>query len=96
VFPEAQIKVFLDAPAAVRAGRRTADLQKRGQHADMHRTATEIAERDGRDRMRSEAPMMQAADATYVDSGEMSADEVVETILKLVRARTSNGKGYPK
>lgn len=95
VFPDSRVKVFLDAPAMVRAGRRTAERKTRGEACHDGDTAVEIAERDTRDRTRAEAPLMQAADAVYIDSGSMTANEVVEAILKLVRDRTSNGKEYP-
>ena len=96
VFPEAQVKVFLDAPARVRAERRVNELKDRGAEADAHVTAREIAERDGRDRSRTEAPLVQSADAVYMDSGDMAPDDVVEAILKLVRERTANGKEYKR
>ncbi|MBC7926518.1 MAG: (d)CMP kinase [Bryobacteraceae bacterium] len=96
VFPDSQIKIFLDAPAAVRANRRTTELLSRGSNTSHDQTARELAERDGRDRTRAEAPLVQAGDAVYIDSGEMTAGEVVEAILKLVRGRTSNGKEYAR
>src|SRR4051794_18785110 len=96
VFPEANIKVFLDAPAPIRAERRTLELRERGTHDDLHKTRVEIEERDHRDRTRPEAPLVQAADAVYIDSGSMSHEQVVEAVLKLVRDRTSNGKEYAR
>ncbi len=89
VFPDATVKVFLDAAPEVRASRRIDDLAARG--ADTSAVAEQIAERDHRDRTRAEAPLVQAPDATYIDSSALSPDGVVEAILKLVRDRTSNG-----
>jgi len=89
VFPEAQVKVFLDASADVRAARRIGDLEARGESTG--EVAAQIRDRDHRDRTRAEAPLMQAPDATYIDSSSLSPDGVVEAILKLVRAKTSNG-----
>lgn len=94
VFPEATVKIFLDAAAAVRTGRRTMELQARGQAADANETHREIAERDQRDRMRAEAPLVQAPDAVYVDTTGLSLAEVEQAILKLIRDRTTNGKEY--
>ncbi len=54
--------------------------------------AAQLADRDHRDRNRSESPLLQAADATYLDSTGMTPEEVEDAILKLVRARISNGK----
>jgi cytidylate kinase len=96
VFPEAEVKIFLDAPAGVRAGRRSLQLETSGQAADVDSTAREIAERDSRDRTRAEAPLVQAPDAIYVDSGGLSVPEVVEAVLKVVRDRTTNGKEYSR
>lgn len=96
VFPGAQVKVFLDAPAPVRAERRAKELEAKGLTVDRAATEKELAERDARDSTRSEAPLMQAPDAVYIDSGGMSVEEVVEAILKLVRDRTANGKEYTR
>jgi cytidylate kinase len=96
VFPDARVKVFLDAPAHVRAERRAAEIVSRGGSVDRSQTAREIAERDHRDSTRAEAPLMQAPDAIYVDSGGLSAEEVIQAVLKVVRERTTNGKEYVK
>lgn len=92
VFPAAQVKIFLDADPEVRASRRLGDLAARGERADLEAVGIEIAERDRRDRTRAEAPLMQAGDATYLDTTGMSIEEVEEAILQLVRIRTANGK----
>jgi cytidylate kinase len=91
VFPNAQVKIFLDAPAHVRAGRRLLE-----QAGDAEMTSRELAERDARDRNRAEAPLVQAPDAVYIDSDGMSVPEVVEAVLKVVRERTTNGKEYSR
>lgn len=87
VFPEADVKVFLDADAAVRAQRRHLELG--GEDQDVLR---EMAARDRRDRGRAEAPLVQAPDAVYIDSTGLSLDQVEEAVLKLIRDRISNGK----
>jgi cytidylate kinase len=85
VFPDAQIKVYLDADPEIRAGRRAKETGSK-----LDRVAVEIAERDHRDRSRTEAPLTQAPDAEYIDSSGMTPEQVVEAILKIVRQRTSN------
>lgn len=85
VFPEARIKIFLDASAEARAGRRAAELG-----APVEQVAKDLAGRDTRDRTRAEAPLMQAPDADYVDTTGLTAEEVEEAVLKIVRGRTSN------
>jgi len=92
VFPDAQIKIFLDADAGERAKRRTLELRNSGQAADLATVASAIVERDGRDRTRAEAPLVQAPDADFVDTTGLSLDDVEEAVLKIIRARISNGK----
>jgi CMP/dCMP kinase len=85
VFPEAQVKVFLDAHPEERARRRAAETG-----AAPARVAQEIEARDRRDRTRAEAPLTQAPDAEYLDTSGLSPEQVEEAILKLVRKRISN------
>ena len=85
VFPDAQVKIFLDADPETRAERRARELG-----AEVGRVAEEIAERDQRDRSRTEAPLTQAPDAEYIDSSKLPAEEVEEAILRIIRRRTSN------
>jgi len=96
VFPEAQVKVFLDADPDVRAGRRVAELQAKGEEVVSDETARELAERDKRDRTRVESPLVQAPDAVYLDSSSLSVQEVEESVLKMVRAKLTNGKEYAR
>jgi CMP/dCMP kinase len=92
VFPEAQVKIFLDADPAERARRRTLELRGDGREADAQTIASELKRRDERDRKRKEAPLMQAPDAELVDTTGLSLEQVEEIILRKVRARISNGK----
>ncbi|MCC7173874.1 MAG: (d)CMP kinase [Bryobacterales bacterium] len=93
VFPEAEIKIFLDADPAVRAERRLLENAGKGEPMDRAAVSREMRQRDERDRTRAEAPLVQAPDAVYLDSTSMTIDEVVEAILRLVRERTANGEG---
>ncbi|HYZ86439.1 MAG TPA: (d)CMP kinase [Bryobacteraceae bacterium] len=88
VFPDAAVKLFLDADPAVRARRRAEEMGKSISMA----VAEELAKRDERDRTRAASPLMQAPDAVYLDTSDLSLDEVESAILKLVRDRTTNGK----
>ncbi len=87
VFPDASVKIFLDAQPDVRAERRALET-------DLPRevVSQQIAERDTRDRNRTESPLVQAPDAIYVDTTGMPIEEVEEAVLKIIRDRTSNGK----
>jgi cytidylate kinase len=90
VFPEAQVKIFLDAHPEERARRRAIELH--GHEGEVESIAKELHKRDHRDRTRTEAPLVQAPDAQLVDTTGLSVDEVEEIVLRLVRARVSNGK----
>ena len=85
VFPNARVKVFLDATPESRAHRRAKESK-----APVAQVAKELATRDARDRTRAEAPLIQAPDAEYLDSIGLTPEQVEEAILKLVRTRTSN------
>lgn len=91
VFPEAQVKIFLDASTGVRATRRVKELEEKGHDVCADTVTREIEERDRRDRGRAHSPLMQAPDAVYLDSSALTAEEVEEAILRIVRERTSNG-----
>jgi cytidylate kinase len=94
VFPEAQVKIFLDANPAERVRRRYVELHAKGDEISHAQLAAQMKERDQRDSTRADAPLAQALDAVYLDSTEMGIEEVVENILKLVRARVTNGREY--
>jgi cytidylate kinase len=94
VFPAAEVKIYLDADPAARVRRRLADLRAQGDSVSEAQLAAQMAERDQRDTTRSDAPLAQAPDATYLDSTPLSPEEVVEAILRIVRARISNGKEF--
>jgi len=88
VFPDARVKIFLDAEPMERVRRRAGEQP----HVPPAELAAQIAERDERDRHRSQSPLTQAPDAIYLDSTGLSPEQVEEAILKVVRARISNGK----
>ena len=92
VFPEAQVKFYLDANPRIRADRRALELNERGQDFSLEDLEREIEERDRRDRARAHSPLRQAEDAVYLDTSTLSPLEVEDEILRVVRARTSNGK----
>lgn len=87
VFPDAPVKVFLDASAAERARRRTHELRAEATTADIERMEKEIAERDARDRTRAHSPLRPAADAVVVDTTDKTIDEVVAMLGALIATR---------
>ena len=99
VFPNADVKIFLDASPAERAERRVKELAQKpspaaSAPASKESVLAEMTERDHRDRTRAEAPLMQAPDATLVDTTGLTLDEVEEAILKIIRDKTTNGKEH--
>jgi CMP/dCMP kinase len=82
VFPDADLKIFLDADPVVREQRRMQQQRIRGEVAA--NVAAELRERDHRDRTRSVSPLVPAQDAIVIDSSAMSEDQVLEKIEAIV------------
>ncbi len=90
VFPNADVKIFLDADPTVRAERRV--LQNGDPSADeRQRVQAEIAARDERDRTRVASPLVPAPDAVILDTTHKSIDEVVAELEAIVRKRLDRG-----
>jgi len=87
VFPDAEIKVFLDASLDERARRRFEELKARGAGVDLESVRKAEEERDRRDRTRNHSPLRAAPDAVVIDSTGVPADEVVARIVQLVQRR---------
>src|SRR6516165_9209780 len=92
VFPEADVKVFLDAAPEERVQRRFREERAKGAKIGERTLAEQMKERDRRDTARADSPLAQAPDAVYIDSTPLSIEEVEEAILKIVRARVTNGR----
>ncbi len=88
VFPNAEVKIYLDASSEARAQRRFDEDRARGVAvASFGQMKSQIEERDHRDQTRDDSPLAQAEDAVYIDSSAMAIDEVVERILEIVKSR---------
>jgi cytidylate kinase len=87
VFPDAQVKIYLDASPEERARRRVAELAARGQAVDYEATLAEMRERDRRDMTRADSPLRRAADAIYIDTSRMSEAEVSEALARAAEER---------
>ncbi|NIH11372.1 MAG: (d)CMP kinase [Serratia symbiotica] len=85
VFPDAPVKIFLDANAEERAQRRRLQLQERGFNVNFECLLAEIRERDDRDRNRAIAPLVPASDAFVLDSTSLSIGEVIQQALGYVQ-----------
>ncbi len=89
VFPDAQVKIFLDADAEVRAQRRVKQLMAVGKSADYNEILREIKERDERDRKRAVAPLKPAADAVVIDSSDMDIVAVYQKAMEIIREKVA-------
>ncbi|SQI39789.1 Cytidylate kinase [Leminorella richardii] len=85
VFPDAPVKFFLDASAEERARRRMLQLRDKGEYVTFDRLLSEIQARDARDRNRTVAPLVPAADALMLDSTHMSIEEVIQHALEHIQ-----------
>jgi cytidylate kinase len=88
VFPNADVKFFLDAAIEERAQRRLAEEREHNPAATYEQTLADITERDRRDTTRIDSPLVAADDAIVVDSTGMSIDDVFQKMLAIVRERT--------
>ncbi|MGH7899594.1 MAG: (d)CMP kinase, partial [Candidatus Binatia bacterium] len=95
VFPDADVKFFLEASAEERGRRRFRQLRDQGRPAAMADIVAEIEERDRRDRTRDHSPLRCAADAERVDSTGLSAEEVVGRLLGRCRRALGGGPQKP-
>ncbi|NNK32620.1 MAG: cytidylate kinase, partial [Xanthomonadales bacterium] len=84
IFPDAVLKVFLTASVDARARRRYKQLKEKGESVNLSRLFREIEKRDERDSSRALSPLKPAADAHVIDSTELSINEVVSEIHKLL------------
>ena len=83
VFPDADLKVYIDADPLQRARRRHAELVAAGARVDLASVERDVLERDRLDQERAESPLVRAEDAVYVDTTHLTAGEVVDRLLRL-------------
>lgn len=84
VFPDAEVKVYLDASLSERARRRYEELQANGERVTYDEVQAALLERDHRDSTRAHSPLRAASDAVAIDSTAMTVDQVVDEILRRV------------
>ena len=85
VFPDAEVKIYLDATAEVRADRRVKQLAEQGVQTDYQQILASIKERDLRDSTRAASPLKPAKDAIKIDTSDMNREEVIEAVLKEIK-----------
>ncbi len=91
VFPDADVKVFLDADARIRAERRVA---QNGTHTpeEAHRIVEDLVPRDQRDRTRAVSPLVPASDAVIIDSTNLTIDEALARVEQLALSKLESPK----
>ena len=94
VFPDAEVKFYVDAGPARRAVRRQRELAAAGTEADLAAIEREIRERDHADSTRGDSPLTRAPDALYLDTTDLTAEEVAGRMLAVVEARRRAGEAY--
>ena len=87
VFPDADVKFFLDALPEERAERRLAEEREHNVKANYEQTFADILERDRRDTTRADSPLVVADDAIVIDSSRQSIERVFERMMKAVRQK---------
>jgi len=87
VFPQADVKIYLDASAAERARRRAHDPAHTGGPAQEADVATLLSERDRLDQTRTASPLYAAPDALFVDTTGKAVDDVVDEVMGIVRRK---------
>ncbi len=91
VFPAAPLKIFLKADPEERARRRVQQNEQQGRPSSLEKILTEITSRDQRDAERQASPLVAAKDAAIIDATRLTAEEVVDEILELVRKKKLTG-----
>jgi cytidylate kinase len=91
VFPDADLKIYLDASVETRAKRRFKEHQARGEDLTFDQVVAEVRERDDRDMRRITSPLKPAPDAVLVDSTAMDGEEVARLIAMLAKEKAEGG-----
>jgi CMP/dCMP kinase len=87
IAPHADVKLFITAPAEIRARRRTAEMEKRGEQISYDEILADTIARDERDTNRADAPLKQAEDALLLDTGDLTIGSAVQAAIALVEAK---------
>ena len=92
VCPDADVKLYVTASAAVRAARRLAEIEARGGHAEFAEILADIERRDARDMGRADSPLRPAADAHLLDTSEMDIEAAFRAAVDLIDRALAGGK----
>jgi cytidylate kinase len=87
VFPDAEVKFYMDAESEERTRRRYDEMVEKGVAVDFKETREELMRRDHNDMHRAHSPLKKAADAIFIDSTHYSVKEVVEEMVRIVKEK---------
>ncbi len=93
VFPTAELKLFITAEPSIRANRRLDELKEKGQNTTYEEVLANLDKRDYNDTTRADSPLVKASDAIEIDNSNLSKDEQLDQVLKLVKGLQMNGNG---
>ena len=87
VLPDARVKIYLSASVETRAKRRYDELVAKGEKPSITKIEKDISDRDRQDKSRKIAPLIQAEDAVYVDSSNLTIEEVISRIKEIAKEK---------
>ena len=87
VFPDADLKIYLDASVDVRAGRRAKEYADLGKNVDENSIRNQIIQRDFKDENREFGPLKKAEDSVYLDTSGMAFNDVIEQLKELIKSK---------
>lgn len=85
VFPDAAIKIYMDASLEERARRRLRDLHRKGEKVTLEEIITRLRQRDERDKTRKHSPLKPAPDAIHIDTTNLTIDEEITKVIDIIR-----------
>lgn len=87
IFPDADVKLFLEAGNEARAKRRYAELLEKGESITLEQVLCDMEKRDENDRTRKEAPAIPAVDAVHIDNSDLSREQTLDVALSIIREK---------
>lgn len=90
VLPNADVKIFLTASIAARAGRRLKELLEKGENVTLEEVSADMERRDYNDSHRENSPLMRADDAELIDTSDLSLEESIETVISHIKEKTKD------
>ncbi len=87
VFPDADLKVYLDASVDIRTYRRVKEYNESGKNVDENSIRNQIIQRDFKDENRDFGPLKKAEDSVYLDTSDMDFNDVIEKLKELIKSK---------